>query len=96
MIIDRKARIRALEQQMERLPETDGVDLYTVLSMIADDQSEFMEDFIHTRLAWDIINASQSNPKASHAVLKRLVRMDNAISQYDDELTDPGLVDNKL
>ena len=84
MITDRTARIRALEAQMERLPDTDGVDLYTVLSMIADDQSEFMEDFIHTRLAWDIINASQSNPKEAHTVLKRLVRMDNAIARYDE------------
>lgn len=83
-MINHEARIRACEQAMERMPDTDGCDLYTVLSMIADDQSEFMDDFIHTRLAWDIINATQSNPRRSHNVLKRLVRLDNAIARYDE------------
>lgn len=79
-----KDRIPTLEKIIEQHSErTDGCDLYTVLSIIADEQ-DIMESFIGTRLYWDIINATQSNPKKAHNAIVRMHRADNAIARYDD------------
>lgn len=79
-----KNRIPILEGIIEQHAErTDGCDLFTVLAIIADEQDDIAE-FIGTRLYWDIINATQSNPKQSHNAVIRMIRADNAIARYDE------------
>lgn len=76
-------RIPILEGIIEKHAErTDGCDLYTVLSIIADAEDDFAE-FIGGRLYWDIINATQSNPAQAHNAILRMHRADNAIARYD-------------
>lgn len=78
-------RIPILEGIIEKHAErTDPMDLYTTLCIIADEQ-DIMEAFIGSRLYWDLINATQSNPKRSHNAIVRMHRADNAIARYDDE-----------
>lgn len=78
-------RIRTLEGIIEHQSErTDGCDLYTVLSIIADVEDD-MGEFIGTRTYWDIINATQSNPAVAHNAIVRMHRADNAIARYDFE-----------
>lgn len=80
-----KARIPTLEGIIESQSErTDGCDLYTVLSIIADEQDDFAE-FIGSRLYWDIITATQSSPSSAHNAIVRMHRADNAIARYDEE-----------
>ncbi len=77
-------RIPILEGIIESLSErTDGCDLFTVLSIIADEQDIFDETFFNSRLVQDIINATQSNPKRSRNAIARMMRLDNAITRYD-------------
>jgi hypothetical protein len=76
-------RIPTLEKIIEQHAErTDGCDLYTVLSIIADTEDD-MTEFIGGRLYWDIINATQSNPAKAHNAILRMHRADNAIARYD-------------
>lgn len=78
-------RIPILEKIIEQHAErTDGCDLYTVLSIIADAEDDFSA-FINSRLYWDIINATQSNPARAHNAIVRMTRADNAIMRYDEE-----------
>jgi hypothetical protein len=79
---------KIIEQHGER---TDPVDLYTVISVIADYEDIALREFIATRQYWDIINASQSNPARAHNAISRMVRADDAISRYEDEALDPDL-----
>lgn len=79
-----KDRIPTLEKIIEQHAErTDPMDLYTVLSIVADEQDD-MDEFIGGRLYWDLINATQSNPKKAHNAIVRMHRADNAICRYDD------------
>lgn len=83
-MINKKHRISTLEGIIEELAErTDGCDLYTVLSIVADEQDDFSE-FLNSRLYWDIIHATQSNPKRAHNAILRMHRADNAIARYDN------------
>jgi hypothetical protein len=80
-----KNRIPILESIIEQHAErTDGCDLYTVLSIIADTEDD-MGEFINSRTYWEIINATQSNPARAHNAIVRMHRADNAIARYDDE-----------
>ena len=80
-----KHRIPILESIIEQHAErTDPMDLYTVLSIVAD-ADDGMEEFINTRTYWDLIYATQSNPKKAHNAIIRMHRADNAIVRYDDE-----------
>ena len=79
-----KDRIPTLERIIEQHAErTDPMDLYTALSIIADEEDD-MSAFIGGRLYWDLINATQSNPKKAHNAIVRMHRADNAIARYDD------------
>lgn len=79
-------RITALEGIIESLSENlEGADLYTVLSIIADSEGDFMPEFLNSILAQDIIRATQSNPTVSRNALIRISRADNAIARYGDE-----------
>lgn len=79
-------RIPILEKIIEAHAErTDPMDLYTALSIIADAEDS-MEAFIGSRLYWDLINATQSNPARAHNAIVRMMRADNAIVRYDDEI----------
>lgn len=81
--------MRTLEGIIESHSErTDGCDLYLILSIIADENDDFSE-FINSRLYWDIINATQSNPAKAHNAILRMHRADNAIGRYDEELDFP-------
>ena len=83
-MINQKHRIPILEGIIESHAErTDGCDLYTVLSIVADSEDDFSA-FLNSRLYWDIINATQSDPKKAHNAILRMHRADNAIARYDD------------
>lgn len=85
MSMTNKTRIPILEKIIEQHAErTDGMDLYTTLSIIADEDDN-MRSFIGSRLYWDLINATQSNPARAHNAITRMVRADDAIARYDDE-----------
>lgn len=80
-----KTRIPILEGIIDQHAErTDGADLYTVLSIVADAEDD-LEFFIGSRLYWDIINATQSNPQQAHNAILRMARADRAIARYDEE-----------
>ena len=85
MTTNNRGRIPTLEKIIDQHAErTDPMDLYTALSIIADEQDDFAE-FIGSRLYWDLINATQSNPARSHNAIVRMHRADNAIARYDEE-----------
>lgn len=83
-------RIPILEGIIEKHAErTEGCDLYSVLQIIADENDDFSE-FIGSRLYWDIINFTQSNPAVAHNAILRMHRADNAIARYDEEYVRGG------
>lgn len=80
-----KSRIPILEKIIKQHADrTDPMDLYTVLCIVADSEDIFSE-FFGSRLYWDLINATQSNPKKSHNAIVRMHRADEAIARYDEE-----------
>lgn len=85
MTTNNRDRIPTLEKIIDQHSErTDPMDLYTALSIIADEQDDFAE-FIGSRLYWDLLSATQSNPERSHNAIVRMHRADNAIARYDEE-----------
>lgn len=79
-------RIPILENRMEQLNEdVDPGDVYSILCIIADANGYFMPDFLDSRLARDIVEYTQSNPKRSLNRLRRISILDDAIARYDDE-----------
>ena len=89
---ERQARIPILESIFEDLlGRTDGCDLFTVLTIIWDSEDSgepFDEWFKSSRIARDILRASQSNIKRSWNAMVRAGRIDDAISRYGDETAD--------
>ena len=86
MINQPNPRIAILEDRISSLADaTEGMDLFTVINVLCDHLDEDMVDFTESRLYWDIMNATQSNPKKSHNAILRMIRMDSAISRYDTE-----------
>lgn len=82
--VNRDAQTMYGEEMDELGNLLDPVDLFTVLSMIHDDQDggQDFDEFLRTsQLAGDLIKFSQSNPSRSHTALVRMHELDQAISE---------------
>jgi hypothetical protein len=89
---ERQARVPILERILEELNErTDGCDLMTVLSIIwdaGDPGVPFSEWVRVSRVARDIIAATQSNYARSYNAMIRAGYLDDAIARYGDPDSD--------
>lgn len=71
-----------LENQLAQKAELlDGGDVFGILCMIADSQNEFIEDFLSSNLALDIIKYTQSDPEMAQEVLMEMAMIDQEISE---------------
>lgn len=69
----------AKEKEIERLSEMlDGADLYTVLSIIADSEGEFLPECLQSSLYRELIHATQSDPEAAYEYLTQMAILDNS------------------
>lgn len=85
--------MRLCEGRIEQLAsDMDPGDMVAVLFAICDQYHEGdWEDFTQTRFYYDMIDLTQSNRKRGINRMKRIIRLDEAISSYDDEMMDPNL-----
>ena len=93
----RIAQLRALESKNAALEElmgerTDSIDFLGAIQIIADSSGDDLKDFINSSLYKELLHFSQSNPERTHSMITEWVERDNAISDLDDEITDPGLI----
>lgn len=73
-----------LEEKIFALSEhLDGADLFTVMSIIADKQEIELGEFLESRMAKDLILATQSNFQQTQAILKEMVALDLQIANLD-------------
>ena len=90
MTINYAARIEFCTERISALgDDTDGCDLFTVLSAIwdADDPGiPFYEWVENSRIAREIIAATQSNFKRSRNRIHRMAVLDESIMRYQDEI----------
>lgn len=88
MTIDYAARMQFCENRIQELQsDTEGCDLFTTLSIIWDAEDSgipFPEWFENSRIAKEIIHATQSNPNRSWNRIHRAGVLDEALMRYDD------------
>lgn len=71
------------EEEMQSLADSlDGMDPYTVISIIADREGTDASQVLDSKWVKDLIQFSQSNPERAFAAIRRMSELDEVISKF--------------